>query len=420
MHILLVEQPEWGGFYGYFSSINQYSRMIYPFSNQREMFVLNLGGAPLDSLSFAGELAHEHQHMIQWGLDPNEDLWLNEALSELATFMSGVQADNSASGKTNAEVFAEYPHIQLTARQETSLDKDDLSTYAHYAAERLFTIYLFEQFGKEFIKNLVNNPEPGVRSIQQELDKVSGEPRFDDVYASWRLANFLNDRNLLQGQFGYKGIQPVQPVAETVQISGPSQVAGRLPPYGARYYLIESDQPVEVSFAGSTMVPLTPAEPANGKFVWYSNRGDGSDFTLTRAFDLSGANSVTLEYKTWYELEEFFDYAYVQVSVDGGKSWTILKTANGTEENPNNTSYGWGYSGESGGWLAESLDLSAYAGQKILLRFQLVTDYTTNRDGFMVDEIAIPELGYQDGAEDESGGWQAHGFVRSANLVPAE
>jgi hypothetical protein len=383
------------------------------------MFVLNLGGAPLDSLAFAGELAHEHQHMIQWGLDPNEDLWLNESISELAAFMSGVQANDSAAGKTNAEYFAEYPHIQLTARPETSLDKDDFSTYAHYAAERLFTIYLFEQFGKDFIKNLVSNPNPGVLSIQQELDKVPGAPRFDDVYASWRLANYLNDRSLLQGQFGYKGIQPVQPVTENVQVSGEIRAAGRLPPYGARYYRIESDQPVEASFAGANMVPLTPADPAGGKYAWYSNRGDGTDFTLARAFDLSGVSAATLQYQAWYELEEFFDYAYVQVSDDGGKTWTILKTANGTDENPNNSSYGWGYTGESGEWLSESLDLSTFAGRQILLRFQLVTDYTTNRDGFMVDEIAIPELGYQDGAEDESGGWQARGFVRSNNYVPA-
>jgi hypothetical protein len=229
----------------------------------------------------------------------------------------------------------------------------------------------------------------------------------------------LNDRSLLQGQFGYKGIQPVQPVTEIVQLSGESQTAGRLPPYGARYYRMESRQPVEVSFAGATMVPLTPADPAGGKFAWYSNRGDGTDFTLTRAFDLSGVTAATLQYQTWYELEEFFDYAYVQVSLDGGNTWTILKTANGTDENPNNASYGWGYTGESGGWLSESLDLTPYAGHKILLRFQLVTDYTTNRDGFLLDEIAIPELDYQDGAEDESGGWQARGFIRSNNYVPA-
>jgi hypothetical protein len=50
----------------------------------------------------------------------------------------------------------------------------------------------------------------------------------------------------------------------------------------------------------------------------------------------------------------------------------------------------------------------------------VITDLTTTRDGFQVDEITIPELGYYDGAEDDSGGWEARGFVRSSNFVPAD
>jgi hypothetical protein len=55
-----------------------------------------------------------------------------------------------------------------------------------------------------------------------------------------------------------------------------------------------------------------------------------------------------------------------------------------------------------------------------MLRFQLLTDYNTNRDGVQIDDIAIPEIGFFDGAEDDSGGWVTQGFVRSSNLVPAD
>ena len=60
------------------------------------------------------------------------------------------------------------------------------------------------------------------------------------------------------------------------------------------------------------------------------------------------------------------------------------------------------------------------AGQEIQLRFHVITGFTTNRDGIQLDDISIPELGYFDGAEDNNGGWEAKGFVRSSNLVPAE
>ena len=57
-----------------------------------------------------------------------------------------------------------------------------------------------------------------------------------------------------------------------------------------------------------------------------------------------------------------------------GQHWEILKTPSGTSSNPNGASYGWAYTGPSNGWVQETLDLSRYAGQKISIRFEYVTD----------------------------------------------
>jgi bacillopeptidase F (M6 metalloprotease family) len=183
---------------------------------------------------------------------------------------------------------------------------------------------------------------------------------------------------------------------------------------------VRRDSPVQVEFSGSTLARLTPADPTSGEFVWYSNRGDATEFTLTRSFDLNSIDSATLNYNAWYQLEDFYDYAYLEVSTDGGDTWEILETAHGTDNDPNLASQGFGYTGSSVEWLSESIDLSPYAGQEIMLRFHVITGLSTNREGFQVDDIAIPELGYFDGAEDDNGGWQAKGFVRSSNLVPVE
>ena len=72
-------------------------------------------------------------------------------------------------------------------------------------------------------------------------------------------------------------------------------------------------------------------------------------------------------------------------------------------------------------WLGlpnASIDLSGYAGGEVLIRFEVITDFSINRDGFQLDDIEIPELGFFDGAEDDSAGWEAVGFVRSTNFVP--
>ena len=152
--------------------------------------------------------------------------------------------------------------------------------------------------------------------------------------------------------------------------------------------------------------------------AWWSNRSDDSNTTLTRAFDLSGVSEATLEFWAWYDIEEDWDYAYVEVSTDGGETWEILTTPSGTDTNPNGNSFGWAYTGKSGGWIQEQVDLSAYAGQEILLRFEYITDDAVNRPGFVLDDVAIPEIGYFSDFEEGGDGWEPAGFMRHANVLP--
>jgi immune inhibitor A len=415
IHILMVQETGWGNSFGYFSNIHEYPKAIEPASNEKEMFFVNLGPVALDSVGFAGELSHELHHLIHWNQDHNEDLWFQEAMSELAKFLVGA-GPSTARGSNNAELFAEDPTIQLTSWPERS---DQLSR-PHYGAVWLYSVYLLEQYGPELIKSIVQNPAPGVIAIREELAKLPDAPEFDEVYASWIVANLLNMPNIYEGQYGYQEITPANIIYQPVQQFNGEPISESLPPYGAQYYLVSRDVPVDVSFSGSTLARLTPADPYAGEYVWYSNRGDETEFTLTRSFDLSDLDSATLNFQTWYELDNFFDYVYLEVSTDGGQTWEIVETIHGTAENPTETSLGVGYTGSSVDWLSDSADLTPYAGDEILLRFHMMSDLSTTRDGFQIDEITIPELGYYDGAEDESGGWEARGFVRSTNFVPAE
>jgi len=421
-HFLLVDEDDWGGTFGYFSNINQFPVSMQPYSNQKEMLVINTARARVDSISSAGKLAHEFQHLIHWNLDPNEDQWLNEAIAELAFFFTGAPEASSALGPTNAELFAENPDMQLTSRPERRYGEEDLSTYIHYAGEKLFMIYLLDKFGPEFIHDVANNPNPGVFSIQEELDKLPDAPRFENVFGAWLVANLIDQPQIQEGQFGYSEHNPVPLITNRTKIGSTSTdpIQEQLPPYGAHYYEVRGSDTTNVTFNGSTLARLTPLDPPSGEYSWYSNRGDQSEFTLTKMFDLTGLDSATLEYKIWYELEEYYDFAYVEVSTDGGESWEILETEHGTANDPRERSYGFGYTGTTLEWLSESLDLSPYAGQEIQVRFHVLTDFTTNRDGVQLDDIAIPELGFFDSAEDDSGGWEAQGFIRSSNLVPVE
>ncbi|RME42532.1 MAG: hypothetical protein D6796_14265, partial [Caldilineae bacterium] len=86
--------------------------------------------------------------------------------------------------------------------------------------------------------------------------------------------------------------------------------------------------------------------------------------------------------------------------------------------NPVGNAYGPGFTGQSKGWVEETVDLTPYAGQRILLRFEVVTDDAINYPGFAVDDIRLAPVGFADGAETDEGGWTAAGFFRTDNRLP--
>jgi len=64
------------------------------------------------------------------------------------------------------------------------------------------------------------------------------------------------------------------------------------------------------------------------------------------------------------------------------------------------------------------VDLSPYAGRKVLIRFEYITDAAVNLSGFALDDIRIPEIGFMDDGEQGDNGWQARGFIRTNNTLP--
>ncbi len=124
-----------------------------------------------------------------------------------------------------------------------------------------------------------------------------------------------------------------------------------------------------------------------------------------------------MTYWTWFDIEKDFDYVYVEASTDG-QHWEILTTPSGTASNPNGASFGWSYTGLSDGWVQESVDLSRFAGQMVSVRFEYLTDSSVNGEGFFLDDVRIPAIGYFSDFENEDPGWQAAGFARISNTIP--
>ena len=400
---------------GYFSSADENQPLAHEYSNAHEMFLLSADNVGLNEEFAYSVLAHEFQHMIHWYRDRNESSWINEGFSELAVLLN------------DYKVGSDYDFIYDPDLQLNDWPNDEGATLPHYGAAFLFLTYFMDRFGDEATQALVSQPANGLESVDVVLKEIGAKDPLtgraitaDDVFLDWVLTNYLMDESVSDGRYIYHNYSDTPQAEETEIIDScpQSEYTRDVHQYGTDYIRITCEGDYTLHFEGSILARVIPSDPYSGKYAFWSNRGDESDMILTRTFDFSDVEGpLTLTYWMWYDLEEDYDYVYVEASLDG-KQWQILTTPSGTPEDPSGNSYGWGYNGVSGGWFQESVDLSKFAGHEVQIRFEYVTDAAVNGEGVFLDDIALRETGYFTDFEDDTGGWKANGWARIQNVLP--
>jgi hypothetical protein len=400
---------------GSFSAADEYTKAVNPYSNEREMFYISTNGgwAGLEST-----LAHEFQHMIHWHEHPNQDIWLNEGAAVLASALNGYDVQG-----VDAD-FMRDPGAQLNGWKPSPA-----MARPNYGAAFLFLDYLMLHYGGDkVIRALIDAPQPGIEAVNSALAGLGYSDRFPQVFENWAIANLVDSRPGIAPQYRYSD-RDVHVAPEASMSYYPTGHSGQVSQFGTNYIelLPANGAPtsLHVDFSGQKETRVIGAPAHSGESIWWSNRGDLADSSMTRRFDLRGLSSATLDFYAWYDIEQDFDYAYAEVSTDGGIGWDTLKGRYTVGTNPNGTNYGSAYTGRSkdrpgadaNGWLHERVDLSRYAGKEVMVRFEYITDDGYNAQGFAVDDISIPELGFADDAE-SSKGWAGSGFVRVANRLP--
>ncbi len=151
---------------------------------------------------------------------------------------------------------------------------------------------------------------------------------------------------------------------------------------------------------------------------WYSTKGDKLNYYLEREFNLSTTTNATLTFYTKYNIEHGWDFGYVEVSTDNGTTWHQLSgTGTTTYRDPSayvGVSGAPAYTGSVANWTFETMDLTPYAGNNIKLRFRYVTDDAWSEHGWLIDDIAIPEIGFFDDVENGEDGWETNGWVSNS------
>jgi hypothetical protein len=400
---------------------------------------------------YEGTFAHEFEHMVHFDVDPDEPSWVDEGLADLAIYLSGY---GHSDGHLDYYLRRHW-YTPLTFWGGGLQD---------YGASYLFQLYLFEKFGgAEFVSALVEEQANGIEGIENTLAAFGFSESFDEIFDAWTIANYVDDTNKAGGKYGY----------ETLEIGGPDTryhtleywmqiyhqlyidaygdwlqmwpyyeapfqetgwqfaVYGDPLPYTAQYFRFNSQKAVNTWIDGQDFAGV----PANsGSYEWYSGDLAWAWRSFYQTFDIP-LTGASLSFMTNFDIEEDWDYGYVEVhDLDTGE-WYTLADQNGRtvttdpfgQDNPNVpngreprdyvAAGRWNaFTGNSHGWVQADMDLTPFAGHSIELHFRLWQDGAFTLLNMYVDDISIPQIGFSDDVESGEDGWTTDGWTVTTGL----
>lgn len=345
---------------------------------------------------YEGIFAHEYQHLLHDDYDSDEESWINEGMADYAMVLTGYgQSVWGHLGDT-----AELPENSLVLWE----DQGGLEVLADYGNAFLFQYYLMEKFGEPFIKALFHNPLNSISGVNDTLAMYGSTMDFADLYHNWAVAKLINSKTPNDGYYQFKGIPdfkldigtPDAPNPEAYNTPG----AG---PWGTDYIWIPGD-PKNIDklvFNGVDYNVFPSAWTVDDGMLW---SGTGDLLDNWAIFETPGGG--TLKFDTIWDLEDYWDFGFVQVSTDGGNTWTSL------EDNEGMSAYDYdpnahptvianlpGLTSSVTAPMTLTYDLSAYAGQDILVAFRMVTDWGTHYGGWWIDNVYVDDTMISDGTD---------------------
>ncbi len=223
IYILISELGEFRGhhFDGFFRYVDQTNEKG---SNQLDMLYVDAHD-PSNEYHL-GVLAHEFQHLIHWRYDPDEDGWVNEALSEVCMILCGYYTD-----KRHVETFLKHPDRSLVTTKHGTTS---------YGACLLWATYIYDRLGPEFLGRWIQEPGRGIKGFEDALKHMvvgagfKPAPTFNSLF-DWMVALYLNDPKVQDGLYAYKSLSlPFGPYYEHVT-SYPAEREAEVNGYGVDY-----------------------------------------------------------------------------------------------------------------------------------------------------------------------------------------
>ncbi|MEA2089957.1 MAG: immune inhibitor A [Thermoproteota archaeon] len=359
---------------------------------------------------YESTIAHEYQHLIHADYNPGDATFMNEGCSMYAEILCGYPPSWS---HINSYLYT--PDNSLTEWG----DQGDINILADYGAATLWTVYLSDHYGgATFISHFVQAGIPGIEGINAALEYFGYKERFDDVYRDWRIANLIHTDFPGCGKYNYETFDlggeevipiftheisglPVHPTkgtdfGTTITILDYDTGVAKVGPYGSDYIMLnEWNRIGKIFFDGDDIAIYGWTMTPDG---WYSGATNLMDALLIGEAYVDPVDP-TLELTTYWDIEDYWDFGFIQVSTDGGETWISLENEYTTYDHdpsahPDIVANLPGLTSWSGfitpdGWVTMEFDLKAYEGQTVLVGFRYMTDWATLYEGWYISEASV-------------------------------
>lgn len=373
-------------------------------------------------------LARAWQSLALFYADPFEVPWVGEGLSGFAQSLTGY-VDATApvlDPRANRDLLCFQGFGGSCGGPEGSLTLWNEGERADRGHAYSFMLFLADRYGTDVIRDLhrdggaqglaslraalqtagVSNVYGVIHDFQSMvlLDEIIGDPRRATVQYRRRVAP---GAPRVRGALKRRVTTPS--LRSTVDLTNPNAYDDPgAAPNGADYVPLQDAGGVRltgaavqsVSFAGAPTLPTFPLiwsivsnDPDRaGNPVLFSGNANNLNAAAVTAVTVP-TGDPTLRFLAKYGAEFGFDYAYVQVSTDGGATYTSI-AGDRTISGP----LGQGLNGTTNGFEPHAFDLSAYAGQNVLLAFRYVADGGVNEGGILIDDVTLGATSVSDGS----------------------
>ena len=393
------------------------------------------------SFLYEGVIAHELEHLLHNYTDEGELSWVDEGLADMAAFLNDFQG-----------AFSSHLLFHQVLHRETSLTRWG-GGLENYGAAFTYFLYLWEQAGGNgdgslepdgaydnaggdlLIKLIFENAADGMEGVQNAIDEweqITGEQlrSAEDFYNDWVIAIYQDDEdselyNFHNIDFGPDTGNWTVSIANDVFWGGRGQYKGATPnafflhnkdvpqqtalPFGVSYETFRNAGPTfSLTFDGEDSSQVAPH---TGSTHWYGGYESLSDNVL----DVDYIAGNTLDFWTWYFIEEGWDYGFVEALVNG--EWVTVPLVNDagdtvtTSDDPHdNNEEGNGLTGTSGGtyfvddpsYIHLTADLPEGTTD---VQFRYSTDAAYLDTGWFVDDVQIDGAAVSVSSDPDGGEW---------------